>query len=208
MLYLGCTLWLAEERGLGCEESEVFVVFVQAAVPAAHAVTAGHGGGRHCVDSHGAVQSWPPALVRRPSDTLMAWGSAGLSREGAGLMLTLRTNQSLQAYSCPLLIQKKSALLCWCIQKVYVPLVTARQVKPASDSALCVPQDQDIRERAQNCHFLLMCVCACSHAFTHPAVDAPGHLQLHTHTQHVSISHTRTQAHTAVTESVYRLVSS
>lgn len=52
---------LAEERGLGCEESEVFVLIIQAAVPTAHAVTAGHGGGQHCIDSHGEVRRWPLA---------------------------------------------------------------------------------------------------------------------------------------------------
>lgn len=48
-------LGFAEERGLGGEESEVLALVIQAAVPAAHAVAAGHGGGHHCTDSHGEV---------------------------------------------------------------------------------------------------------------------------------------------------------
>lgn len=48
----------AEERGLGREEGEVFALVIQAAVPAAHAVTVGHGGGHPCVDSHGQVLRW------------------------------------------------------------------------------------------------------------------------------------------------------
>lgn len=64
ILYLGCVLGLAaEERGLGREEGEVFALVIQAAVPAAHAVTAGHGGGQHCVDSHGEVQRRSPSNV-------------------------------------------------------------------------------------------------------------------------------------------------
>lgn len=54
-MYLSFTPGFAEERGLGCEEGEVFALVLQAAVPAAHAVTVGHGGGHHCVDSHGEV---------------------------------------------------------------------------------------------------------------------------------------------------------
>lgn len=54
-LYLCCMLGFAEERGLGSEESEVLALFIQAAVPAAHTVTAGHGGGHNCTDSHGEV---------------------------------------------------------------------------------------------------------------------------------------------------------
>lgn len=59
--YLNGLPGLAEERGLGCEEREVFALIIQAAVSAAHAVTAGHGGGDHCVDSHGEVQRQRPA---------------------------------------------------------------------------------------------------------------------------------------------------
>lgn len=55
VLYLWRMLGLAEERGFGSEESEVLAFFVQAAVPAAHAVTAGHGGGQHRTDGHGEV---------------------------------------------------------------------------------------------------------------------------------------------------------
>ena len=64
-LYLRCMLGLAEERGLGCEESEVFALIVQAAVPAAHTVTASHGGGQHCVDSHGEVRGCPLAPTQQ-----------------------------------------------------------------------------------------------------------------------------------------------
>lgn len=71
---------LAEERGLGCEESEVLALVIQAAVPTAHAVTAGHGGGQHCVDGHGEVQGQPLAPEKHPSSTLAARGSDGLSR--------------------------------------------------------------------------------------------------------------------------------
>lgn len=63
---------LAEERGLGCEESEVFALVIQAAVPAAHAVTAGHGGGEHCIDSHGEVQRRPPAPAQNRGSTFRA----------------------------------------------------------------------------------------------------------------------------------------
>lgn len=52
---------LAEERGLGREESEVFALVVQAAVPAAHAVAAGHGGGQYRIDGHGEVRRRPHA---------------------------------------------------------------------------------------------------------------------------------------------------
>lgn len=66
-------LGFAEERGLGCEETEVFVLIVQAAVPAAYAITAGHGGSQHCVDSHGEVQERPPAPAQQDqSSTLTA----------------------------------------------------------------------------------------------------------------------------------------
>lgn len=53
--YLGRMSGLAEERGLGCEKSEVVALVVQAAVATAHAVAAGHGGREHRVDSHGEV---------------------------------------------------------------------------------------------------------------------------------------------------------
>lgn len=88
ILYLSCLPGFAEEWGLGCEESEVFALIVQAAVPTAHAVTAGHGGGHHCVDSHGEVQRWPPAPAQHRSGTLTAWGSAGwfFLAKKAGLM--------------------------------------------------------------------------------------------------------------------------
>lgn len=72
ILYLSCMLGLAEERCLGCEESEVFALFIQAAIPAAHAVTACHGGGQHCIDSHEEVQRRPPAPAQHQSSTLTA----------------------------------------------------------------------------------------------------------------------------------------
>lgn len=72
ILYLSCMPGPAEERGLGCEESEVFALIIQAAVPAAHAVTAGHGGGQHRIDSHGEVQGRPPAPAQHQSGTLTA----------------------------------------------------------------------------------------------------------------------------------------
>lgn len=72
VLYLSCLLGLAEERGLGCEESEVLALIIQAAVPTAHAVTAGHGGGQHCLDGHGEVRGQPPAPEQHQSSTLTA----------------------------------------------------------------------------------------------------------------------------------------
>lgn len=60
---------LAEERGLGCEESVVFALVIQAAVPTAHAVTAGHGGGQHRVDSHGEVRREPLAPAQNRGST-------------------------------------------------------------------------------------------------------------------------------------------
>ena len=105
-------------------------------------------------------------------------------------------DQSLHASNCPVLLQKKSALHCWCIQRVRVPPVRARQVNSAQIRRFACHRrgDQEIRERAQTCHFLL---CVCSDAGvknTHHTVDSPAHLQLNTyaHTQHVTFSHTRT----------------
>lgn len=63
---------LAEERGLGGEEGEVFALVIQAAVAAAHAVAAGHGGGEHRVDSHGELLRRPAALVRDRRGTVTA----------------------------------------------------------------------------------------------------------------------------------------
>lgn len=65
VLYLNGMPGFAEERRLGREESEVFVLIVQAAVAAAHAVTAGHGRGRLRVDSHGEV--WMAQLDKSPA---------------------------------------------------------------------------------------------------------------------------------------------
>lgn len=65
-------LGLAEERGLGGEEGEVFAIVIQAAVAAAHTVAAGHGGGEHRVDSHEELLKCPAAPVRDQRGTVTA----------------------------------------------------------------------------------------------------------------------------------------
>lgn len=90
--YLHCVPGPAEERGLGGEESDVFTLIVQAAVPTTHAVTAGHGGGHHRTDGHGSVQRWPPAPGEQPRGRVTASGSVGLlQRAKVTLMLSRRS---------------------------------------------------------------------------------------------------------------------
>lgn len=116
--YLSCLPGLAEERGLGCEEGEVFALVVQAAVSAAHAVTAGHGGGDHCVDSHGEVQRQRPA----PAQERGGGGGGGGARPLHGLRKCClfffqkrkgccdNLLQSLQASNCRPRTRKQSVL--------------------------------------------------------------------------------------------------
>lgn len=101
-------LGLAEERGLGGEESEVLAFVVQAAVPAAHAVTAGHGGSQHCADGHGEVfqDTGAAGSLKRASGRLGTWRLKGLS---AAVKIP-------KASDCPSLTQKRSEPLRWRIQ--------------------------------------------------------------------------------------------
>lgn len=65
-----------EERSLGGEETKILALVIQAAVPAAHAVATGHGGGRHRVDGH---EDFHEDRFWHQSGTMAAKGSAELS---------------------------------------------------------------------------------------------------------------------------------
>lgn len=129
--YLSRLPWLAEERGLGSEEGEVFTLVVQAAVPAAHAVAAGHGRAHHCVDSHGEVLSWR----QRGVSSFALRKRLGLFRQQPG----------------------RPELLC-CLLEVGIPTTNQAGEPGWRSAALAFHQRGNRESAAQTCHFLL---CAC-----------------------------------------------
>lgn len=104
-------LGLAEERGLGCEESVVFALVIQAAVPTAHAVTAGHGGGQHCVDSHGEVRREPLAPAQNRGSTLTSGSAVFLFPKKGRAEGTLYQSvcRHLTVFHAPRISQRSSA---------------------------------------------------------------------------------------------------
>lgn len=103
------------------------------------------------------VGPWHQNSTRQKADSLRKCRIVSKRRAD----VTLSHGQSLEASNCLLLIQKKSELLCWCIQRVYVQPLRTEQVNSAQIQHFgCYRRgDQEIRERAPVCHFLLTCVC-------------------------------------------------
>lgn len=95
--YLFC-LWLPEEGGLGGEEGEVIALLVQAAVPTAHAIAAGH--------LRGWIQfgGLPTRVSGRPNEPFQApglgrggWaGSGGPQVQVKGQISTCHRKQELK----------------------------------------------------------------------------------------------------------------